>query len=270
MVGCHLWSPWAVRVGLFWAQETPKPGRDARAAGLQLVRDSGEGPLPTLCPVPRWWENRYHKPRHPVPSVPPPSATTVLSIRGLLHHPSGPPAPALRASLALATVPFPSLPFKCTRISYQPIARSDACAFYSSDPRKDPSTVQPYHCHSYVPMSAAPSGLPTLRCAVRRLGLSRTSILPRQHLTPSPHLILCCTHPTVRSVAVRRRATAQRGRGQSALIAPRSVRNSFVAQLDSCTGGGHGSMTECRLHQSSLRGLAVGGGAFHCSQFYQT
>lgn len=116
-------------VGLFWAQETPKPGSPGHLGVVPEPAVCGLfGPtvrtLQTLRSVPRWWENHYQQPRHPVPPVPPPSSSS--SLYGVSLSPACPRS----MRLALATVPYqaslsvhPNLlsayrTFRCLRILF--------------------------------------------------------------------------------------------------------------------------------------------------------
>lgn len=187
--------------------------------------------------VPRWWENRYHQPRHPVPSAPP------LPLRGCnLLATSRPPsspygassatplAPALHA-LALATVPFQaSLSMHPNLLSAYRTFRRLRILFL--DPRNVPRR---YNLTTPIPCSAGASG--PRPCALASTGLTILNpFLPSLVLSFSPHLSRL---PRVRSVVLRPRlGQVKDGMRQ---LRPDQFRLTHVAQLHSCAGGADGA-----------------------------
>lgn len=141
--GRTLLGPRDSEAWLAWA-----PGRRARAGGLRLVRSNGEDPSdPAVRPslVGKSLSTAQ------APGPPRPSALLILlTVRGL-PLPSLPPLCAPR----LGDRSLPSLPFSAPEslISLSHVQMPAHSIPRSSNP-SNPSTVQPYHCHS----------LPSRRC----------------------------------------------------------------------------------------------------------
>lgn len=127
------------RVGLFWAQETPKHACSVQPAACSLFGAPADPAVPSLD---------AGKIAITSPGTrPPPPASRCRTGPPFARPPPPAAAPAPRAPscprfrrLASAAPPWllttdravPAVPLQCTRISYQPIARSEANVFYSS------------------------------------------------------------------------------------------------------------------------------------------